>query len=217
MLTADIRITDEIAKVFNFFSNNFKTGNYKHLVVAPFFMRKKFTKLINHEIQNAELGKEAFIILKVNSLADRDIIKKLYHASQAGVKVKLIARSNCSVVPGVKNFSENIEAISIVDKLLEHARIFVFCNGGDEKIYLSSADWMFRNFDQRNETAVPIYDKKIKQELMHLLQIQLNDNTKSRILDKTQSNKYKTTKADEKKIRAQDEIYNYFKNQLTNR
>jgi len=217
LLTSDVRITEEVAKVFNFFSNNFKTGNYKHLVVSPFFMRKRFTKLINREIENAELGKEAYIILKLNSLVDKDIIRKLYQAGEAGVKIKLITRSNCSVVPGVKDQSENIEAISIVDKLLEHARVFVFCNDGDEKFYLSSADWMVRNFDQRNETAVPIYDNKIKKELKTILDLQLSDNTKARIIDKEQSNNYKLALAGEKKVRAQDEIYNYFKNQLAYR
>jgi polyphosphate kinase len=217
LLTADERITEEVAKVFYFFSNNFKTGNYKHLVVSPFYMRKRFAKLINREIENAEMGKEAYIILKLNSLADRDIIKKLYQASNAGVKVRLIPRSSCSLVPGIKDQSANIEAVSIVDKLLEHARLFVFCNDGDEKIFLSSADWMFRNFDQRNETAVPIYDNKIKKELRTILDIQLSDNTKARIIDKEQSNNYKVALADAKKVRAQDEIYNYFKNQLANR
>ena len=215
LITSDERITEEVAKVFHFYSNNFKTGNYKHLVVAPFFMRKKFTKLITHEINNAEAGKKAYIILKLNSLADKDLIKKLYQASSAGVKIKLIIRSNCSLIPGVKKLSENIEVISIVGRLLEHARIFVFCNGGDEKIYISSADWMFRNFDQRSETAVPIYDKKIKKELKTILNFQLSDNVKARVLDKTQSNNYKLRSENEKKIRSHDEIYNYFKNNLS--
>lgn len=215
LITSDEHITEEVAKVFNFFSNNFKTGNYKHLVVAPFFMRKKFTKLITHEINNAEEGKEAYIILKLNSLADKDLVKKLYQASAAGVKIKLITRSTCSLIPGVKNLSENIEAISIVGRLLEHARIFVFCNGGDEKIYLSSSDWMYRNFEQRSETAVPIYDKKIKKELKTILNFQLSDNVKARVIDKTQSNTYKFRSENEKKIRSHDEIYNYFKNKLS--
>lgn len=215
LITSDERITEEVAKVFTFFSNNFKTGNYKHLVAAPFFMRKKFTKLITHEINNAEEGKEAYIILKLNSLGDKDVIKKLYQASAAGVKIKLITRSTCSLIPGVKNLSENIEAISIVGRLLEHARIFVFCNGGNEKIYLSSADWMFRNFEQRCETAVPVYDKKIRKELKTILNFQLSDNVKARIIDQTQSNKYKFRSENEKKIRSHEEIYNYFKNKLS--
>jgi polyphosphate kinase len=217
LLTADERITEEVAKVFIFYSNNFKTGSYKHLVIAPFYMRKRFTKLVNREIENAELGKDAYIILKLNSLADRDMVRKLYQASKSGVKIKLIVRGSCSIVPGLKDQSENIEVISIVDKLLEHSRIFLFCNDGDEKIFLSSADWMFRNFDQRSETAVPIYDNRIKKELKTLLNLQLTDNTKARIIDKEQNNNYKFASAGTKKVRAQDEIYNYFKNQLAAR
>jgi polyphosphate kinase len=217
LLTSDKRITDEVARVFNFFSNNLKTGNYKHLIVSPFSMRKKILKLINKEIQNAETGKEAYIHLKLNSLADREMVKKIYQASKAGVKIKLIVRSNCSVVPGIKNQSKNIKAVSIVDKFLEHARIFVFCNGGETKVYLSSADWMFRNFDQRNEVAVPIYDKKIQQEIITLLNIQFSDNVKARLLDKSQNNIYKFAEPGEKKVRAQDEIFNFYKNKATNK
>jgi polyphosphate kinase len=214
LLTADKRITAEMSKVFNFYSNNFRIGNYEHLLVSPFFMRKKFIKYINKETKNAEEGKEAYIILKLNSLVDAELIKKLYQASEAGVKIKLILRSNCSLIPGIKDMSENIEAISIVDKYLEHSRILVFCNGGDERIYLTSADWMYRNLDLRNEIAVPIYDKKIREKLKKILDIQLHDNTKARLLDDKQDNKYKPTLPGEKKVRAQDAIYNYFKGRL---
>jgi polyphosphate kinase len=214
LLTSDKRITGEIAKVFHFYSNNFKIGNYDHLVVSPFFMRKKFIKFINKEIKYAEAGKEAYIILKLNSIVDTEMIKKLYQASEAGVKIKLIVRSNCSVIPGIKGMSENIEAISIVDKYLEHSRILVFCNGGDERIYLTSADWMYRNLDLRNEIAVPIYDKKIREKLKKIIDIQLHDNTKARILNEKQDNKHKPALPGEKKRRAQDEIYNYFKGRL---
>lgn len=214
LLTADKRITSEIAKVFHFYSNNFKIGSYEHLIVSPFFMRKKFIKFINKEIKNAEEGKEAFITLKLNSIVDSEMIKKLYQASQAGVKIKLIVRSNCSLIPGIKGMSENIEAISIVDKYLEHARILIFCNGGDERIYLTSADWMYRNLDLRNEIAVPIYDKKLREKLKKIIDIQLHDNTKARILDEKQDNKYKIALPGEKKVRAQDDIYTYFKGRL---
>ncbi len=214
LLTADKRITGEIVKVFHFYSNNFKIGNYDHLLVSPFFMRKKFMKFISKEIKNAEEGKEAYIILKLNSIVDSEMIKKLYMASQAGVKIKLIVRSNCSLIPGLKGMSENIEAVSIVDKYLEHARIIIFCNGGDERIYLTSADWMYRNLDLRNEIAVPIYDKKIRDKLKKIIDIQLHDNTKARILDEKQENKYKPALPGEKKVRAQDDIYAYFKGRL---
>jgi len=214
LLTADKRITGEIVKVFHFYSNNFKIGNYDHLLVSPFFMRKKFMKFISKEIKNAEEGKEAYIILKLNSIVDSEMIKKLYMASQAGVKIKLIVRSNCSLISGLKGMSENIEAVSIVDKYLEHARILIFCNGGDERIYLTSADWMYRNLDLRNEIAVPIYDKKIRDKLKKIIDIQLHDNTKARILDEKQENKYKLALPGEKKVRAQDDIYTYFKGRL---
>lgn len=214
LLTADKRITDEIAKVFHFYSNNFKIGNYEHLLVSPFFMRKKFIKYINKEIKNAEDGKKAYIILKLNSLVDNELIKKLYQASEAGVKINLILRSNCSLIPGIKGMSENIEAISIVDKYLEHSRILVFCNGGDERIYLTSADWMYRNLELRNEIAVPIYDTRIREKLKKILDIQLHDNTKARILDEKLENKYKLALPGEKKVRTQDATYNYFKGRL---
>jgi polyphosphate kinase len=211
LLTTDKKITDEAAKVFNFFSNNFRIGSYKHLLMAPFFMRKKLIKYIHREIKNAEAGKEAYIILKLNSLVDQEIIKKLYLASQAGVNIKILIRGSCSLVPGVKGISENIQAYSIIDKYLEHSRVLIFCNGGDEKIYISSADWMSRNFDQRCEVAIPIYDRKIQSEIKALLDIQFKDNTKARVIDAKQSNIYKFAAPGEKKVRSQDEIYNYFK------
>ena len=136
------------------------TCNYKHLLVSPFFMRKRFKKLIKNEITSATAGKEAFILVKMNSLVDTEMIDQLYKASQKGVKIRMIVRGICSLVPGVAGLSENIEAISIVDKYLEHSRIFVFCNAGDEKIYISSADWMVRNLDNRVEVAVPIFNEK---------------------------------------------------------
>ena len=216
LLTTDKKITDEASKVFNFFSNNFRIGSYKHLLMAPFFMRKKLIKYIQREIKNAAAGKEAYITLKLNSLVDQEIIKKLYQASQAGVIIKMMIRGSCSLVPGVKGISENIQAYSIIDKYLEHSRVLIFCNGGDEKIYISSADWMSRNFDQRCEVAIPIYDRKIQAEIKALLDIQFRDNTKARVIDAQQSNIYKFAVSGAKKVRSQDEIYNYFKSQLVN-
>jgi len=216
LLTADKKITGEVVKLFHFFSNNFRIGNYKHLLVAPFFMRKKIIKYITRETKNAASGKEAYILLKLNSLVDQEMVKKLYQASMAGVKIKIIIRGSCSLVPGIKGLSENIEAVSIIDKYLEHSRVFIFCNGGDEKIYIASADWMSRNLDQRNEVAIPIYDRKIQNEIKAILGIQFSDNTKARIIDAQQSNKYKFVAPGVKKVRSQDEIYNYLKNQLAN-
>ena len=162
LLTADKNITDEISKVFDFYSNNFKTGEYKHLAVAPFFMRQTFVNLIDKEISNARAGKMAYMILKMNSLVDKDMIAKLYEASQAGVKITLIVRGICSLVTEIQGFSDNIKAYSIVDKYLEHARVFIFANSGNEKMYITSADWMSRNLDSRSEVAVPILSSEVK-------------------------------------------------------
>ncbi len=209
LLTSDKKVCREINRVFEFFADNFKTGHYKQLAVSPFNMRSTFVKQINKEIANAQAGKPAYIILKINNLVDRAIINKLYKASQAGVKIKLIVRGICSLVCGVKGISENIKGVSIVDKYLEHMRIFLFANGGEEKYYLSSADWMTRNLDHRCEVAVHVRDKNVQKTLKNILQIQLSGNTKARILDETLSNKYKKPRANEVQIRAQDEVYNY--------
>jgi polyphosphate kinase len=212
LITCDKRITEEVAKVFEFYVDNFKVGNFKHLAVAPFYMRKIFTSHINKEIAHAKAGRKASIILKMNSLVDREMILKLYEASNAGVKIRLIIRGACSLVTGAEGYSENIKAYSIVDKYLEHTRVFIFHNNGDEKIYITSADWMSRNLDSRSEVAVPIYDKEVRKQLKDIMNIQLSGNTKVRILDANLENNYVKPKPGEKKIRVQDEVYNYLKN-----
>lgn len=209
LLTADKKITEEVLKLFQFYYDNYKTGSYKHLLVSPFSMRKKFLQLIDREIDHASEGVPAYIILKMNNLVDREMIAKLYEASGKGVKIKLIIRGMCGIVPGVKGLSENIEAISIVDKFLEHARVFIFCNGGEPKYFISSADWMTRNLDHRSEVAVPIYDKQLQQEIHTVMELQLSDNCKARIINQKQDNTYK--KKSGKKVRAQEAIYEYLK------
>jgi polyphosphate kinase len=191
LLTSNKKITEEVVKLFSFYRDNFKTGTYKRLLVSPFNMRKRFMHMINQEIKNAEAGKTAYMFIKMNSMVDTEMIKKLYQASQAGVKIKMIIRGICSLVTELKGFSDNIEVISIVDKFLEHSRIFVFANNGDEKYFISSADWMYRNLDHRSEVAIPIYDKDLQKHLMTYLQIQLNDNCKARIINKEQTNEYR--------------------------
>ena len=148
--------------------------------------------------------------LKMNNLEDERMIRKLYEASQAGVKIQLIVRSACCLIPGIKGMSENISIISIVDRYLEHARIFLFANGGEDIIYLSSADWMKRNLSRRIETAFPVYDENLKKILRDILEIQFHDNVKARIIDEKQQNKYKHHFFDGE-IRSQQEIYEYFK------
>ena len=150
------------------------------------------------------------MILKLNSISDRYMIKKLYDASQAGVKIKIIARGICSLVPGIKDFSDNIEVISIVDRFLEHARIFIFNNNGHEEIYLSSADWMTRNLSHRVETAFPVYNPKFKEIIKHVIDYQLMDNVKSRTINAEQDNSYRRDDND-LAVRAQIETYYYFK------
>lgn len=211
LLTANKEIASDLHKIFDFYENNFKLQSFKHLLVAPFFMREEFVQLINKEIKFAKSKKPAEITLKMNSLVDKEMIAKLYEASRAGVKVTLIVRGACSLVTEIEGWSDNIKAYSIVDKYLEHARVFIFHNNGNEKIFISSADWMSRNLDNRSEVAVPIHSPEIRKQIKDLINIQLSGNTKVRILDHRQENQYKRAKAGEKKVRVQDESYNYFK------
>ena len=166
--------------------------------------------MIKKEIKNKLNGNQAYIFIKLNNLVDTEMINALYLASQAGVDIKLIVRSMCSLVPGIPGVSENIKVISIVDKFLEHSRIFIFCNGGEERYYLSSADLMSRNLDRRVEVACPIYDKNIQLELRTFLDIQWNDNTKARSIDDKLLNSIQTAKI-EKKVRAQWDFYDFLK------
>jgi polyphosphate kinase len=211
LLTADKRITQEVKKIFNFFENTFKTFTYKSLLVSPNHARRRLMVLIDNEMKNAQLGRDAWIIIKTNSLVDNDMNKKLYQASAEGVKVRLIIRGICSLIPGEAGLSENIEGISIVDRYLEHSRIFVFCNNNRELYYISSADWMPRNLDHRIEVTCPVYDPDLQRELRTQIELQWADNVKARILSIAQDNRYKAT-AKGKKVRSQAEFYNYLKN-----
>jgi polyphosphate kinase len=213
ILTAHKKIAGEVFKVFDYFENTFKFPNYKHLLVSPQYMRTKLEGLIDKEIKNVQEGKPAYIILKINNLVDPGMIHKLYYASQNGVKINMIIRGICGLVPGIPGLSENIHAISIVDKYLEHARILIVCNGGDEKIYISSADWMTRNLDNRVEVSCPIYDPELKKEIRDFINLQLNDNVKARIIDECQSNIYLRNNSP-KQIRSQFETYNFYKAML---
>ncbi len=207
LLTSDKRLTKEVVKVFEFFRLNYKHFEYKHLVVSPYHLRDHFSKLVDDEITRAKAGEKAYMILKLNSLVDKKMVDQLYKASKAGVDIKLIVRGICSLIPGIPGLSENIEVTSIVDKYLEHSRILLFGNGGDEKIYIASADWMPRNLNRRVEIACPVYDLEVKEELKAQLEIQLRDNQKARILDKELANTYR--KGGKEKIRSQEAYYNY--------
>lgn len=210
LLTADPLVTADVNAVFHLFESKYNPPRFKSLIVAPFHMRNYFTRMINNEIRNAKNGKEAWCIIKLNNLVDDKMVKKLYQAGNAGVKVRIICRGTCTLVPGITGLSENIEVISIVDRFLEHSRVFVFHNGGEEKYYISSADWMIRNLDNRIEVACPVNDAGLRQELKTMLLIQLKDNAKARIVNHPDINPYKDA-GKTPRIRSQQEIYNYLR------
>lgn len=209
LFTAHDAILKELNKVFKFFETTYKINKYKHLIVSPHYTKSTFNKLIKNEIEAAKMGKEAFIKLKMNSFTSYKMIDKLYEASRAGVKIQLIVRGICCLIPGVPGMSENIEAISIVDKFLEHPRLFIFGNGGDPKVYISSADWMSRNLDYRVEVGCPIYDPEVKQEILETFAISWSDNVKARLFNEAQDNSYRETSKPE--VRSQFEVYDYYK------
>ena len=210
LLTNNREIGKEVKEFFHLIESPFSPPKFKHLSIAPISMRNHVVKMLAAEIKNAKEGKEAWAIIKLNNLVDEKIVRKFVQASQAGVKIELIVRGICVLVPGIKDFSENISVISIIDTFLEHPRIFVFANGGNPNYFLSSADWMIRNFDHRFEVATPVYDKKLKQELWDILQIQLKDNVKARLVNSNPPNQYKKT---ESKVatRSQKVTYEYLK------
>ena len=204
LLTAHKKITFEVGKVFKFFDQNFNFYDFKHLIVSPKLLRSKLYKMIEQEIENARMGREAAINIKVNSLCDEGIIDKLYKASKAGVKVRLIVRGICSIICGKEGLSENIEGISVVDKFLEHTRIYWFHAGGKNKVFISSADLMTRNIDYRVEVTCPIKDQEIKQKMMETFDLFFKDNTKARILNEKLDNQF--VKNDNPPVRAQFEL-----------
>ncbi|MEM8527415.1 MAG: polyphosphate kinase 1 [Bacteroidota bacterium] len=207
ILTANVDLTKEIRQVFYLLERKILLPKTEEVLISPFSTRRQFSKLIRREIKNKQAGKVAYMILKMNSLEDSEMIEKLVEASQAGVKVQLIIRGICRLVPGLEGYTENIEIISIIDRFLEHARIYVFCNGGNEKMYVSSADWMTRNLDRRVEVAVPVKDAKVFKELRDIIDLQLLDNVKARQILPEQSNAYVDNK--DGKVRSQAATYQY--------
>ena len=210
LLTANKKISADLVNVFRALNRYTLPKGLKSLIVSPIDSRPAIYKLIDNEIKCAKAGKKAYMIFKMNSLADEDMIAKLYQASNAGVKIKLIVRGMCCLIAGVKGYSENITVISIVDKYLEHARVHIYGNSGEELMYLTSADFMTRNIDNRVEVGFPVYDEDLRKEIRDIIDIQLRDNTKAREITGTSINKYQKTKADTL-TRAQIDIYNYLK------
>jgi len=213
LFTAHQQILKDMAKVFEFFQINYRVHRYKHLIVSPHYTRSKFMKLIDREILNANLGRSASIKLKMNSLSDYKMIDKLYDASRAGVKIQLIIRGICSLIPGIKGMSENIEAISIVDAYLEHSRVYIFENDGNPEVFISSADFMIRNLDSRVEVTCPIYDEDIKKELIETFDIGWKGNVKARFHSEKLDNMYRM-RGNNPVFRAQLETYKYYRDKL---
>jgi polyphosphate kinase len=185
LFTSDTRLTKDMEQVFEFFIDRQPDKKFKHLLVAPINMRQSFVKMIDREIKNAKKGLPARMILKMNALQDERMIKKLYSASQAGVKIDLLVRGICCLQPGLKGISENITVRSIVDRYLEHARVYVFHNNGDEQFYIASADWMTRNLNRRVEVAFPIMQPELIKQIRDIIELQLKDDTKARNVDNT--------------------------------
>ncbi|WMY97047.1 MAG: polyphosphate kinase 1 [Arsenophonus sp.] len=210
LLTANQKITNEVRRVFNFIENPYRPVKFDNLMVSPQNSRARLNQLIDREINNIKVGKESGIFLKINNLDDKELINRLYDASNAGVKIRLLIRGMCSLVPCQPTFSKNIQVISIVDRFLEHDRVYVFNNNSHKEVFISSADWMTRNIDFRIEVAVKLVDQKLKQIVLDILELQFNDTVKARYIDKDLSNTY-VPRGNKKKIQAQLAVYNYLK------
>jgi polyphosphate kinase len=210
LLTADSRITNEVRRVFNFIENPYRPVTFEHLMVSPQNSRDMLYKLIDQEIANVQAGGNGGITLKINNLVDKGLIDRLYAASNVGVKIRLLIRGMCSLVPQLPGVSENIQVTSIVDRYLEHDRVYVFENNGDTKVFLSSADWMTRNIDYRIEVAVALLDPTLRQRVLDILDLLFSDTVKARYIDKDLSNRY-VPRGNRRKVRAQLAIYDYLK------
>jgi polyphosphate kinase len=208
LFTRNQELANEAVAVFDLIQYPFRRYKFQHLQISPLNARTRIQSLIRQEIQHLKEGRPAQITFKINNLVDKELMDDLYRASQAGVKIRGIVRGMCSIIPGLKGISENIEIISIVDRFLEHPRVMVFEGGGERKVFISSADWMTRNMDNRIEVGCPIYDKNLQQRIVDIMDIQFRDTLKARVIDKEQSNKY-VARGNRKKLRSQIEIYDY--------
>ncbi|HHQ4695227.1 TPA: polyphosphate kinase 1 [Aeromonas veronii] len=210
LLTRNPDITAEVEGVFEYIEYPYKRYKFNHLLVSPINSRRQLYRLIDNELSNAKAGQPSGIILKINNLVDKDLINRLYAAGQAGVPIQMLIRGMCALRPGVPGLSDNIKVISIIDRFLEHPRVMVFHNKGNPQLYISSADWMSRNIDGRIEVGTPIYDERLKQRIMDILELQLSDTCKARVIDADQQNEY-VKRGNRRKIRSQVAIYDYLK------
>ena len=210
LLNADPHLTNEVRSVFGYIENPYRPVKFTQLMVSPRNARQQIYKLIDSEIAIAKEGRPAGITLKVNNLVDKGLVNKLYGASNAGVKIRMIIRGMCSLVPGIPGVSDNISIISIIDRFLEHPRVVITENDGDPKVYISSADWMTRNLDYRIEVATPVHSPRLKKRIIDILNIHFIDTVKARRIDKEMSNSY-VPRGNRKKVRSQIAIYDYLK------
>jgi polyphosphate kinase len=208
IFTRDERITTDLRQVFHFLAGEIEEPHTEHLLVAPFTLRKGFNRLIDFEAGQAAAGQPSGMTLKMNALEDEKIIKRLYEASVAGVPIDLIVRGICRLIPGIPSQSETIRARSIIDRYLEHPRIYKFLHGGQERMYLASADWMTRNLSRRIEVAIPVYDPEIRAQLQRSLDLSLADNRKARVIDEGGTNAY-AGEVGEAPLRAQEAYREY--------
>ncbi len=207
MMTARHSIVFEVAKVFQFIERPFQPVRFNQLLVSPNTMKRRILLMLDTEIKNAKEGKEAWLKMKINHITDGDVVAKLYDASKAGVKIDIVIRGNCSLVPGIPGLSDNIRAVGIIDRYLEHSRILIFCNGGRNKYFIGSADWMPRNLSSRIEVMTPVYDEALKADLMRTIDYGLADTANGRIVDGHGENRFQ----DGPSWRSQEKLYEKYK------
>ena len=210
MMTARPRIVNEVAKVFEFIDRPYIHPRFQELMVSPYAMKSRTLRMLDTEIKNAKEGKEAWLKMKINHITDKEVVAKLYQASQAGVRIDIVIRGNCSLVPGIKGLSENIHAVGIIDRYLEHSRILIFCNGGKNRYFLGSADWMPRNLSDRVEVLTSVYDEDLKRDLMRTVEYGLKDNTNGRIVDGKGTNELQPIDDEHPAFRSQEELYHAY-------
>ena len=212
LMTAAKNVTRDVSLVFDFIERPYSPVRFKELLVSPNEMKQKFSRLINEEIKNKQAGKPAYILIKINHITDPVMVKKLYEASSHGVRIDLLVRGNCSLITGVPGVSDTIRINGIIDRYLEHSRIFIFANGGDEKMFIGSADWMPRNLDNRVEVIAPVYDPEIKADLKRVVEYGLKDTLQGRVVDGTGEN-CPWISEDKTAFRSQEELYKYYLNE----
>ena len=211
LMTASRRLVKDVDSVFSFIERPYSPIRFKELLVSPNEMKNKFVTLINNEIKNKKSGKPAYIKIKINHITDPVMVEKLYEASRAGVDIDLLVRGNCSLVTGIPDVSDHIRIHGIIDRYLEHSRIFVFAAGGEERVFIGSADWMTRNLDHRVEVVTPIYDPAIKEEMKRIVDYGFRDTLQARIVDGEGKNLFCEAPEGEPPFRSQEALYEYYR------